>query len=73
MSRLAPLSLTEDIRMLGGTVSWLLAFIERAIALKPDGKTIADIYPNLDLLVHGGVNFAPYRRRFDALLAGQQC
>ncbi len=69
VDRLAPLSLSQDIRMLGGTVSWLLAFIERAIALKPGASGIGDIYPDLDLLVHGGVNFAPYKRRFDALLA----
>ncbi len=67
---LASLSLGEDIRMLGGTVSWLLAFIERALACKPGAVRLHDIYPNLNLLIHGGVNYAPYKRRFDELLAG---
>ena len=69
---LAPLSIQTDLRMIGGTASWLLAFVERAIACKPDASRIADIYPGLEMLVHGGVSFAPYRHRFDELLAGSQ-
>ncbi len=69
---LAPLSVETDIRMIGGTASWLLAFIERALATKVDAARIGDIYPGLEMLVHGGVNFAPYRRRFDELLQGSR-
>ncbi len=64
-------SLEEDIRTLGGTPSWLLVLFERVRALKPNaGGRLAGYYPNLDLLVHGGVNFEPYRRRFGDLLQG---
>ncbi|MFM9500859.1 GH3 auxin-responsive promoter family protein, partial [Streptomyces galilaeus] len=31
---------------------------------------LADFWPGLELLVHGGVNFAPYRSRFADWLAG---
>jgi len=70
---LASRSLQEDIRTIGGTPSWLLLFFERVHALRP--KTtgrLAEYYPNLELLVHGGVNFAPYRERFDELLEGSR-
>jgi hypothetical protein len=33
---------------------------------------VANLYPELELLIHGGVSFAPYRRRFEALLAGSR-
>jgi hypothetical protein len=68
---LASRSLHEDIRTIGGTPSWLLLFFERLHALRPEtsGK-LAEYYPNLELLVHGGVNFAPYRERFAELLEG---
>ena len=72
VAELVPLSLAEDIRVLGGTASWLLAFVEQALATKPGASRLSDLYPNLELLVHGGVNFAPYRRRFEELLAGSQ-
>lgn len=69
--RLASGSLKEDIRAVGGTPSWLLVLFDRLHALKPNsaGKLV-DYYPNLELLVHGGVNFGPYRRRFAELLEG---
>jgi GH3 auxin-responsive promoter len=71
IARLAPLSLTEDIRALSGTPSWLLIFFDRLAALRPEtAGRLVDFYPNLELLVHGGVNFAPYRHRFESLLAG---
>lgn len=64
-------SLGRDIRTIGGTASWLLLFFDRLteIAGKPDGRLV-DFYPNLDLVVYGGVNFAPYRDRFEDYLAG---
>lgn len=71
IEKLASRSLQEDIRTIGGTPSWLLVLFERLEALKPGaGGRLAGYYPNLELLVHGGVNFAPYRQRFDELLRG---
>jgi hypothetical protein len=70
VAKLVPLSLKENIRVMGGTASWLLAFIEQALDAQPGAGTLVDIYPDLELLVHGGVNFAPYQRRFTELLAG---
>jgi hypothetical protein len=71
IARLAPLSLAEDIRALSGTPSWLLIFFDKLAALRPETPgRLVDLYPNLELLVHGGVNFAPYRRRFETLLDG---
>jgi hypothetical protein len=72
-ARLAARSLDEDIRTFGGTPSWLLVFVNHLRKLRPGAPgRLVDYYPNLELLVHGGVNFAPYRRRFDALLDGSR-
>jgi hypothetical protein len=63
--------LDEDIRVIAGTPSWLLIFFERLFALKPEREPrLAAFSPNLELIIHGGVNFAPYRPQFEALLAG---
>lgn len=71
--RLAARSLAQDIRTFGGTPSWLLVFVDQLRTLRPGvSGQLADYYPNLELLVHGGVNFAPYRRRFEDLLAGSR-
>jgi hypothetical protein len=70
IARLAPLSLDRDIRFLGGSPNWLLIFLDE-VARCAEGKTdeLAAWYPNLELIVHGGVNFAPYRQRFKYLMA----
>jgi hypothetical protein len=63
--------LKEDIRNIAGTPSWLLIFFERLFALDPNREPLLHAYfPNLELITHGGVNFAPYRPQFEALLKG---
>ncbi len=63
---LLPLSRAEDIGTIGGTASWLLLFLQSAAA--QTGGGLRDAYPNLELIVYGGVNFAPYRNAFETLL-----
>ena len=60
-----------DVRGIGGTPSWLICVFERVLKLRREAgrpaRTLADVWPNLSLLVHGGVNFGPYRAAFEAL------
>ncbi len=63
MARVAPLSLARPIASISGTPSWMLLFFEMLGELRP-GARLADLYPALELVVHGGVGFAPYRDRF---------
>jgi hypothetical protein len=73
IAKMAPASLATDIRGIGGTPSWLLLFLDRLRDLKPEaGRSLAAFYPNLEILIHGGVNFAPYRAIFAEWLAGSR-
>lgn len=69
VAAIAPLSLTADITSLSGTTSWLLLFFEQVGRLRP-GARLAQLYPRLELVVHGGVGFAPYRDGFAHWLEG---
>ena len=70
---IAPLSLERTIRGISGAPGWLLVLFEKLASLRPGTPgRIADIYPDLELLIHGGVGFAPYRKRFEALLEGSE-
>jgi hypothetical protein len=61
----------EDIRAISGTPSWLLIFFERLFAMRAAGsRRLHEVFPNLELLVHGGVNFTPYQPQFAELLRG---
>jgi hypothetical protein len=68
---LAQRSLTENIRMISGVPSWMLIFFGK-IAEITGGKSIAEVYPDLAMITHGGVNFAPYQKQFKDLLSGSR-
>ena len=71
ITRLAEASLSEDIRGFGGTPSWMLVFLDKLAEFGGGAKHRSlRYYPNLELIVHGGVNFAPYRRQFEKLCDG---
>jgi hypothetical protein len=70
---LAPLALQADIRFMSGAPGWLSILFEKLAALKGvSPPRVADIFPNLEILTHGGVSFAPYRKRFESLMAGSR-
>ncbi len=71
IAALAPLSLKQHITSISGTPSWLLLFFDMLRRLKP-GARLAELYPALELVVHGGVGFAPYRTSFAAWLEGSR-
>lgn len=64
MERLAPIALSRRIGSISGTTSWLLLFLEIAGAQAGGITTLAELFPALELVVHGGVGFAPYAARF---------
>ena len=59
-------TLKEDMRLISGIPSWVQMYFERL--QKRTGKNIAELFPNFSLFVFGGVNFAPYRKKFEKLI-----
>jgi hypothetical protein len=60
---LAERSASLNITMLSGVPSWLLALFARLRQVT--GKEhVAEIWPDLRLIVHGGMRFDPYRKVF---------
>lgn len=57
-----------DIGIIVGVPAWLQILLEKIIE-RYKLKTIHDIWPNLQIFVHGGVSFEPYRKGFETLLA----
>ena len=73
MARLAECAPSADIRSIAGTPSWLLLFFDELVRRHPGrGTRLADFFPRLELVIHGGVNFAPYQPRFAEWLAGSR-
>ncbi|NJN33559.1 MAG: GH3 auxin-responsive promoter family protein [Saprospiraceae bacterium] len=56
-----------DIGFLSGIPSWVQLMIEKVIAYNKLDN-IHEIWPNLQVFVHGGIAFEPHRKAFDALM-----
>ncbi|WP_420318279.1 GH3 family domain-containing protein [Ekhidna sp.] len=56
-----------DIGIIVGVPAWLQIMMERIIEMH-QLSSIHDIWPNLQIFVHGGVSFEPYKRGFEKLL-----
>ncbi len=68
---LAEKSLKDDIRMISGVPSWMLIFFDKIFEMRPEAeRLIKNVFPRLEMLVHGGVSFAPYQKQFAELLTG---
>lgn len=56
-----------DIGILVGVPAWLQILLEKIID-RYKVKHIHEIWPNLQIFVHGGVSFEPYKKGFEKLL-----
>jgi len=60
-------TIDEDITSLVGVPSWMLVLLNKV--LERTGKeNILEVWPNLEVYFHGGVNFNPYREQFKKLI-----
>lgn len=56
----------ENMTLISGIPPWLIMYFEKLI--EKNGKKIKQIFPNLQLIVTGGVNYEPYREKMEELL-----
>lgn len=59
----------ENMTLISGIPPWLIMYFEKLT--EKHGKTIKQLFPNLQLLVTGGVNYEPYRDKMEDLLGGK--
>jgi len=59
-------TINEDMRLIGGIPSWVQMYFERIV--ERTGKKVGEVFPNFNLFVYGGVNYEPYRKKFEELI-----
>jgi len=58
----------QDMTIISGIPSWVQTYFEK---LKTKtGQSISKLFPNLQLFIYGGVNYEPYRTKFENLIGG---
>lgn len=56
----------QPMTLIGGIPSWVQMYFERLV--EKAGKPVGEIFKDLEVFMYGGVNFEPYRKKFESLL-----
>ncbi len=61
----------KNIRSISGVPTWLQVLFDRAFDIAGiDDRRLVTLFPDLELITHGGINFEPYQDAFTKLLEG---
>jgi len=67
IEKLAANTIHENVTSLAGVPTWTIVLIKRILEISGK-KTLKEVWPNLELYVHGGVSFTPYREQLNRLI-----
>ncbi len=59
-------TLNEDMSIIAGIPSWVQMYFEKIIEQK--GQKVGEVFKNFNLFIFGGVNYEPYRSKFESLI-----
>ncbi len=67
LEQLALSTINEDVTSISGVPTWTILLIKRILQITKK-QTLKEVWPNLELYIHGGVSFVPYRAQFQQLV-----
>lgn len=68
IEKMAQNTINDDVYILAGVPSWTMLLANRVLEIT--GKNnLKEIWPNLELFMHGGVSFKPYKAHFEKLIS----
>jgi phenylacetate-coenzyme A ligase PaaK-like adenylate-forming protein len=59
-------TINEDMTVISGIPAWVQMYFEKL--QEKSGKKVGELFKNFSLYVYGGVNFEPYRAKFENLI-----
>ena len=68
IEKIARSTMNHNVTNILGVPSWTLLLIRRILEIT--GKNdLHEIWPNLEVFFHGGINFEPYREQYNSILS----
>ena len=67
IEKLANSSIKENVTSISGVPTWTLVLFRRILEITGK-KNMAEVWPSLQLYMHGGVSFTPYKEQFQKLI-----
>lgn len=62
LSKIVEETVSKDMRLISGIPPWVQMYFDWLLE-KSGAKNIKELFPNLQVLVQGGVNFEPYKKK----------
>lgn len=59
-------TMTQNMTVISGIPSWVQMYFEKLVQVS--GKQIGTLFPHFNLFIYGGVNYEPYRAKFEQLM-----
>ncbi len=66
VNRVVDETIDENMTIISGIPSWVQMYFEKIY--QRTGKPIGEVFKNFNLFIYGGVNFEPYRTKFEKLI-----
>jgi hypothetical protein len=67
IEKMAKATAYEDVTNISGVPTWTLVLARRILEITGK-KNLVEVWPNLELFIHGAVSFVPYREQFERLI-----
>ncbi|HUP11415.1 MAG TPA: GH3 auxin-responsive promoter family protein, partial [Niastella sp.] len=67
IEKLAQTTIHENVTSMAGVPTWLIVLLKRILEVTGK-KNIKEVWPSLELYMHGGVSFVPYKAQFEQLM-----
>lgn len=61
-----------NITTISGVPTWMLMILQRLLHYT-GASSVADVWPHIELFVHGGVSFMPYRQQYEKIMGRPIC
>lgn len=67
IERMAQSAIKENVTSISGVPSWTLVLFNRILEIT-GAKNIKEVWPNLELYMHGGVSFKPFEKNYQEII-----
>ena len=68
IEKMAEVTIRQNVTNIGGVPSWTLVLLNRILEITK-ADNIKEVWPKLEVFMHGGVSFEPYREQFNKIIA----
>ena len=67
IEKIAEATIKENVTSVSGVPTWTLVLFKRILEITGK-KTIGEVWPAMELYLHGGVSFTPYKEQFQKII-----